>query len=324
MRAWLALGLACGCLDAPPASSVESSGGFLAEPVRLALDAEDGWVAADVSAYAPVGASGVLLAVLNPANENNQIGLRKRGSSDDRTQFGGYDNFHGGYIGVDVDRVFEYWIDDPGAQEIWLLGSTGSEAVFFDDAVDVSVGAAGEWLDVEVSSLPGCEGAIGAYVEHTSPTPGAGWGLRPGGSSDERVPGSADPRHGWALIGLDADGRFQHFVQDTGVDLWLVGCQLGGAVFHTDGVEREPAAGDSWVEIAAPSGATGVVYEMGVFTTAGCDVGVRPGGSAVDLEGHARPDGHAWMMAGVGEGIAVEATRETTDCKLWEVGYFTR
>lgn len=325
MRAWLALALACGCLDAPPARSVETGQGFLADPVQLPLAGEDGWSPADLSAYLPDGASGALLAILDRGGEANRIGLRKSGSSDARNAVSGADNFHAGVVGVDADRVFEYWIEDAGSQQIWLLGWTAGEALFFDQAVEVSTELPGEWVDVDVGALPGCQGAIGAYLEHVGSDVAAGWGVRMAGSSDDRVPGSADPRHGWMLVGLDAGGRFQQYVEGTTLDLWVVGCQLAGAVFHREGIERAPAEEGSWADLPAPpAGAIGAVYEMGVFTTPGCDFGVRPAGSTVSLEGRGKGNGHAWALSAAGAGGGVEGFRETPDCHLWELGYFTR
>jgi hypothetical protein len=193
--------------------------------------------------------------------------------------------------------------------------------VFFDQAVDVSTPNAQSWEEVDVSGMPGCSEAIGAYVEHLSPTTTYGWGIRAKGSTDARVSALADPRHGWALIGVE-NGVFEQFVEGLDVSLWVVGCHLANAVFHTDAIDRSLTDPYEYTALNTVPGAIGTIFEVANTGDSHGVYGLRAPGSAVELEGTARVDGHLWAVSGVDQDGFAEGRISNVAVDFWEVGYF--
>ena len=77
-------------------------------------------------------------------------------------------------------------------------------AVFVDPPVDVTPGATGSFVDIDVStSVPA--GATGVILHITADAGGArDIGLRKNGSTDSRIRSIVDTSHSWAMVGVDS------------------------------------------------------------------------------------------------------------------------
>lgn len=141
-------------------------------------------------------------------------GLRKNGSTDNRTQCAHRDH-SGAIIGVDENEVCELYRSSTNVK-FYLVGYIKSGAVFLTNATDLSLSTTGTWLDL--SALP--SGAYGGFIEvHSSGT--YRYGLRKNGSSEEiyrRV-----YRHLWFFVECDEDQIIEGKIENTGADFYLVG-----------------------------------------------------------------------------------------------------
>ena len=202
------------------------------------------WRTVDVSDYVPVGATGVILHFTGASGRN--IGARKKGSTDNRTQTGR--DHCWAPTGLNESLQLEVYRGNAGTS-VYLVAYTGTGVVFFDNAYTKALTpAAFENIDLSVE----CPGAIGIIYERTSGT--IQWALRENGSSDDRP---ATSYHAWGVIGCDASQLINSKVNG-GDTLYVVGYVYQGAVFKTNGVDKTPSVSDAWEEkdcsVEAPSG----------------------------------------------------------------------
>jgi hypothetical protein len=139
---------------------------FPLTPVDVSPGATGAWTDVDVSANVPVGATGVILLMVNTRGFADDIGARKNGSTDDR-----HDSFTGHVgagVGIDANRKFEAYIGT-ALDIIYLIGYTMTGVTFFTNGVDKSLGGAGAWTDIDCSAE--APSAIGLIFENTAPAP---------------------------------------------------------------------------------------------------------------------------------------------------------
>lgn len=211
------------------------------------------WKTVDVSAYVPAGATGVILH-LNWAGWDF-LGLRKKGSTDDRTdKMGGH---CWAMIGIDSNRQFECY-GGGGAGTVWLVGYTATGVVFFDNAYEKVPAAFNAWQDIDVSVE--CPNAIGVIVEMEDVSGGAGvWAtVRKNGSALDTKSGEIR-NHLWEVAGCDGAQIFETYISSPPASkLFVVGYITSGAVFPTTAVNITPGVVDSWQVVncigSAPSG----------------------------------------------------------------------
>lgn len=307
-------------------SPVSAAPQFFSDPVAITLSATGAWTDADVSGSCTQGAAtGVALRVRNNEGANNTIGLRKNGSTDNRTQFSGFNNMGAGYIGVDGSEIFEYFVADSTNQQLYLVACFYTDAYFLTNAANVSTGTTGSWVDVDVDSADAnCAGAVGAYVEHINTVSVTdGWGIRKNGSTDNRVATSQDPLHGWAAIGVDAGGVFEQNIEGGNADLFLVGCQLTNATFNTDAVNDNLGGTGAYTDLTAvTAGSLGAIYEIS-NTGASANYGFRRNGSSEDIQQNSRNAGKAWATVAVDASGIAEGTIANTAIDFWQIGYYS-
>lgn len=298
---------------------------FLAAPVTLSISATAAFTDVDVSANVPSGATGVLLLVVNTEAANNRIGLRKNGSTDNRTQFGGFSNHCAAAVGVDANRLFEVFVDDNLTQTLYLIGYTTDDAVFFTNGINKSTGTTAAWVDVDVSGDTGVDTAIGVYVEIQDTTgSGNGWGLRKNGSTDNRVAINNDPRHQWAAIGVDGSEIFEQQIEATSVDLWLLGYQISGASFNTNALDRILATTGGYASLTAlPANSIGALYEIWKPGANNRTVALRAAGDTNDPNFTVRVDSHIFRYSACDGNQTVEGKISATDADFFEIGNYT-
>lgn len=254
--------------------------------------------------------------IVNTDITGRLAGVRKNGSTDARNTSVVNDSHFWAAIGVDTSRIFEAYIA-AAAVEIWLIGYLDSDAVFFTNAANKSLGSTGSWLDIDISSDTGADTAIAAILEiillNTTDT----WGVRKNGSSDSRL--MTGISHRWAIIGVDGSEIFEHQINVTDVDCFLVGYLKAGATLNTNAPDRSLGSTGSWLDLTAlPSGAVGGIYEISGAVNA--NYGLRKNGSAESILRRHRD--HAWGLVECDGSQIVEGQISSTTIDFFEIGYF--
>ena len=226
------------------------------------------WTSVDVSAMVPAGATGVIVHVIGASGGDRIWGLRKRGSTDDRTEKFYPTDHVWAMIGVDSGRVFQAFIQNTD-MTLRLAGYTTAGVTFFTNAWKKSLSVVNTWTDIDISAHTGADPAIGAIIEIDG-----NWqkpyGVRMKGSTDNRI---WDTRHSWAVIGVDSAEVFQAYITALNVDFYLVGYITKGAVFHTNAHDISvtiPGAPYVDIDISTLTGATATLTAVGAPVS--CDI----------------------------------------------------
>lgn len=256
---------------------------FLDAPVSITQPTKDGtWRDVDLSENVPAGATGVIIEVINGnASVDRDYGLRKNGSTDNRVS-AVYRNGHvWAYIGVDTDRVIEMNIPAASTDLTFdIHGYFGSEAVFFDNATDVSTGLTGV-QDIDISSNTGTDTAIGVIVEFESANNDIMY-VRKNGSANTYTRQFFEKM--WYLVGVDGNEIFECRTYDTvNTAIYLVGYVTEGMTFDTSHTDVTPTGVGSYEDLATlDSGALGGFYYLETSSTSEI-YGIRPDGSSRDI-----------------------------------------
>jgi len=177
----------------------------------------------DVTSYVNAGnTSGVFLEIINTTTTDKNFRIRKNGSTDDyvdvvqgSTGPNGYHKYV--WIGVDSSDIFEIYLP-ASTVKCYLLGYLEtSEAVFFDNAINLSNTSNNVWQDKDISSYTGTDTAIAAFVMiYNNYTSGIIGGLRRNGSTDgtslaTRTLMTVETTH--HVINVDANEIFEAYTQ---------------------------------------------------------------------------------------------------------------
>ncbi|MDD5061496.1 MAG: hypothetical protein PHN44_04340 [Candidatus Marinimicrobia bacterium] len=111
------------------------------------------WTDIDLSAYLPAGAIGAIFEVCATSGTTHAWGIRKKGSTDDRTS--DMLNQHNQFcaiIGVDSNRFIQVYKGDAYPQ-FWLLGYITDGVTFFTDGKDFTPTLASTWQYTKNPSL---------------------------------------------------------------------------------------------------------------------------------------------------------------------------
>lgn len=300
---------------------VHSQTFFPIDPVNVLAGDVDQWIDIDVSAHIPAGATGVLLhavgtldvAVLEP------FGLRKKGSTDNRTNLMHYVNHYWAAIGVDASRTFQVYIGNTADWELLLVGYTMSGVTFRTNAVLKVPAATGNWLNVDASTE--APGAIGLIFEIRD-TSGAyqDFGIRNDGSTDNRVVEIAHHYIFGAIIGCSASQIFEGWRDAATMEFWVVGFVTDGAAFHVNATDVSLGGINTWTDLTAlPAPAIMGFYE--IITTTNSKYGFRKNGSVEDIYLYVTK--HAWAFVDCDDGRIVEGEILALYIDFFEVGYAT-
>ena len=129
----------------------------------------------DVDISGDTGGDTAIAAIVEINGAGANSGLRENGSTDDRTN---NIQHSGGLVGVDGSEIFEV---KQSNNQTYLTGYVTKEMTWVTNAVDVSLGSTGSWINL--SALPA--GATGGVVSiHHSGSVSSG-GLRVDGDSQD-------------------------------------------------------------------------------------------------------------------------------------------
>jgi hypothetical protein len=282
----------------------------------------------NVSAYVPVGATGVIVQELNLTGAGWQYGIRKNGSTD--TWMIGKNTARNPstlflMTGLDANRIFEVYTGNTGVKT-YLLGYTMSGVTFFTNAIDKSLGTTGTYQDVDISANTGGDTAIGAIFT-VNETGASGtydnYALRKKGSTDDYYSELRGASATTQLVGVDAGEVAQMKIQSTLNDLYLSGYVTSGAVFFTNAVDKSTAITGSYVavditgDLQGGDDANGALLEVVAGTTTG-SFAVRPNGETYDYYSDTR---HIGAIVGIDGGDIFEQKIQLASHDLYLTGY---
>jgi hypothetical protein len=293
---------------------------FPITPVEVAVGATGSWQDVDVKAYVPSIATGVILHVVNTdIGDNHAVGLRKKGSTDDRTAEQDYISHCWAAIGIDANQVFQAYVASTTYIDIYLVGYTTSGVTFFTNAYDKSLGATGSWQDIDCSSE--APNAIGLIFEVVGdPELEYQMGLRKNGSTDNRIAETWGHNVFGVIVGCDESQVCEGYIQNANVDFFLVGYITEGAVFNTNATDLSLGATGSWQDLAAlPAGS--VMGFIEVNSVSNDNYGLRKNGSDEEIYRYAYY--HPWAFVECDANRVIEGKIENAGVDFFLVGYAT-
>lgn len=286
-------------------------------PVNV-TPSSSGWQDVDASSYIPSGATGVIVHIVSGTLGSN-IGLRKNGSTDNRTEAIDAEQHMWAMVGVDTNRIFEAYRPSVAPSTYYLVGYTTTDASFFTNAVSKSISTSGSWVDVDISGDTGGDTAIGAVIEFsTSLYEG---NVRKNGSTDNRYNSTIKADHTWAIIGVDANEIFEVIVEST-TTIYIVGYIKSGATFNTNATDISLTTTGTWTDLSAlPSGAIGGFIEVYVTGSGtGDDYGLRKNGSSEDIKSNNYKN-RSWGIVECDSSRIIEGYIYQTSTDFYLVGY---
>lgn len=195
---------------------------FFTNSYDKSLSTYSSWQDIDCSAEAP-GAIGLIFEVNNNASSYYAVGMRTKGSTDNRTNTIRRRNTFTIIVGCDGNQVCQGY-SGISSIDFHLVGYVTAGAVFNTNATDLSLLVSAVWTDL--SPLPA--GAGMGFIEVVDTTPYS-YGLRKNGSS-ENIYAFAD-HHPWAIVECDANWLIEGEIQSTNIDFFLVGYALQQTVY---------------------------------------------------------------------------------------------
>lgn len=257
-----------------------------ADEITLAFT--DLWWDIDLSAYVPVGATGVIVEVVNTG-----VGLAGgvvRGKEDPRNYMANPpgpillepETHQWQMVKVDANRLIQGYITSTDIH-FKLLGYTiGPDPSFFSAPTDVTTGTTGSWVTANLSGNvdADADGAILLVVGDAKK-----YGIREMGSSfsnvDLKLPSKGLTMY---LVGLNSSKEFEAYL-DNGINIYLVGQTKGSVVYYSDDLTVTNPATGSWATLDAdtfsvPADANGLILTAEVATAG--DLGLRHGDSTDD------------------------------------------
>jgi len=292
---------------------------FPITPTEIVASGAGSWVDMDASALIPEGATGVILHIVNIVTGTQYYGIRKNGSSDDLYDAVAQNTHCWAMIGVDANRAFEAKVSNVANFDIFVVGYTMAGVTFKTNADDMSLGTTGSWQSIDCSTE--APGAIGLIWEIKGIASNE-FGLRKNGSSDDRHKDTYDNCCFGAIIGCDASQICEGYIENTGIDFYLVGYVTDGCVFNTNATDVSLGSTGTWTDLTALPDVS-PIPNMGfieITTTASYRyTGLRKNGSSENIYKYAYK--HPWGIIECDESRLIEGKIVNTDTDFFVVGY---
>lgn len=240
------------------------------------------WTTIDVSGYIPDdNVSGVILLVRETVGgSTGQFSARKTGSTfdikDELVRWGQ----HHWCVGVDANKQFDIYTSSTN-HYVHLMGYFRShEAVFFTEPItlpDPPVTDSWQEYDVTAHVTAGTKGVM----IHTTGT--QNMGLRMNASSDDRRSANVDDS-GFAICGLDANLKFEAWLDSTAQKLYLIGYfpSTSTMYFEVDRTDISTSTTDSWHTVSAGAGYANRIICIEVYRGSNVRACIRKVGSTED------------------------------------------
>lgn len=291
-------------------------------PTALAGLTRDGtYHNVDLSAYLPIGATGVMLLLVNPNSSTEYCGVRHP----DSTFAPGVGVIGTGHMphicGVNAARQVAINIGGTSLQVTpYVVGFFGAEASFFPTPVSLlgSMTCDGAWHTLDLSgSIPAS--AIAAIITYNGTSGTANWDWRHPDSTDD-MPKAAMANQ-TIMVALDGTRACEYRCSTaTNVKFELEGYVLSGMSFNTNAVSRATATTGSYVDVAAlPVGALGGLYRM--VGTLNNDYYLRKNGDTTDLYRKCGYSGYYPVQCDANR--VIEQKIGASNLDLYELGWWT-
>lgn len=235
------------------------------------------WVNVDLSYEVPVGASGVILCLINfnPGQEV-RVALRKPGAGYDLYTDMMRDSIAWVLVGLDADRKIQARAENITDIGFYVMGYTGNQVVFPDTPIDIMPVVAGSYTSTPITTqwpdarliLTDLSSSRLSDTTHS---------IRPSGSSKEIYQGSY---HKWPFSIVGADGYVQTKLAGIGhpITAWLAYAYIPDTVYSSlNGIDLGALAGGTWTNkntIALSADARWAFVEM-THAMMNLDVSIR-------------------------------------------------
>ena len=230
-----------------------------------------GWQDVDVTSHVGGDAGSValvMLEIVNGSTTEHSWGIRKNGSSDTLTGILEDTGHTWIAIGVDSSDIFEINLDNITDQKVYLVGyATTAEAGNLTNAVLKTVGTAGTWTDIDISSDTGGDTALVAFfkVKNTAATEFRFHGLRENGSSFNRPKEMYNGDIVGFAMSCDGSEVLEGYAENTADIDWYLAAWLTDNVTTFTALKDYAAAGsgsneDVDVSADVPSGNDGAFF----------------------------------------------------------------
>ena len=195
----------------------------------LVIDTFLAWTNKDVSALVPAGTDGIIVEVENVhGGTAKAVGLRKNGSTDARINDMNFSNHFWAVIGLDANRIFQYYATDTNVN-MYLVGYTTSGCTFNTNATNLAVAGTGNYEDDTTSAS-----SKFAIIESTDTAIGnSNYAVRIDGSTEDRYQ-EMDSAHGWTFVETNYAGDFDLKASSNNYGAYLIGYANVYGIHHAD------------------------------------------------------------------------------------------
>lgn len=289
-------------------------------PVEVTPTESGKWVDVPCKPYIPDGVTGVVIHVINTAPTLYlNVGLRQKGSTDNRHEDMYFKSHFWAMIGVNSDGVFEAYLEDHTKQALYLVAYTKSAVTFFTNGIDKTPVVEDAWATVNCSVE--CPGAIGLIFEYQKCVELVSYiGFRKNGSTDNRHRQARGKI--WFVVGCDTDQLCQVHNLYNEDKCFLVGYITGGCVFKTDADDVSLAVTGSFTDIDLKTQAPGsllVFIEVCNLSTVGLLYDLRKNGYTGEYYFYVANT--CMAIVPMDEVQVIEGKIATTDVDFFVLGY---
>jgi len=244
---------------------------------------------------------------------------------------------YSGYVDTSAANVGETIAKKDGAASLYV-SSAGNIAggiltpsiIPMIPSANVAPGVTGSWQDVDCTALGVPDTASGVVVHYVNTSGATTYdvGLRKNGSADDRHGDMRHNTHDWAMIGTDANGIFEAYIENAAIDMYIVGyTNPGTVIFNTNGVDVSLGVTAAWTDIdcsaICPDAKAIIVniYNSGVGSFA---AGLRPNGSASVVNyGTGIAHSSQFYLVGCDANQIIEGQIASTTYDFYVIGYIT-
>lgn len=276
--------------------------------VEIPMSVNNSWTEVDVSGYGvPAAATGLIIHVIRHTASitDYSFGLRKKGSTDNRTNGTGWGTGSAGYachfwafVGLDDALKFEYYVGEYNKYNLYITAYTTTGITFLTNGIEKTAGE-DVWLDMDCSAQ--APSAIGLIFEITGEgTTAPHWGIRKNGSTDDHK--YRQGLHGWAMIGCDGSQVAEGYKNESTTKFFIIGYITAGVTFNTNGnlIASPGGVAQSWIttdlETEVPSSYL-IIVEC---RNPGDVYGMRKyGETGEDLAIYSASNAHPWVVCAV-------------------------
>lgn len=264
-----------------------------------------GWNDIDVTAQGWSGCTGVEVYFKMTDQFGRGIGLRKKGSTDARTTVlpstgATYGAHTVGFTGIDGDDIFQVYVGETTYIKVIIVGYFDSNAVFFTNAYDESLGSTATITDIDIAAETSTDTAIAGIfeVDDISGTSDFfDFFIRDKDSTDAFYKGTSSHFAFGFISGVDANEVCQGKIETLNINFYLVGYITAGVLLYINAVDISITANSTWTDIALTYSNIGALIEE-VGDNSGWDVfGFRRNGyTGSDIAFRGNRSHSCWVM----------------------------